>query len=160
MPKITKFWWGLAKSKACGQTVLPDTGHFYWTRNWWKMPKFKNSNATFFSNFQTFKVAKKCLDYLDLKALLYSTFAVSRMMLMSLRLQFPSSSWNTSPSSMQARPLAFKRNFLTPAESHEMQITFTFAKILHFRSSIIAYILWKFQQLRISFRPLFCKYCK
>ena len=111
------------------------------------MPKFKNSNATFFSNFQTFKVAKKCLDYLDLKALLYSTFAVSQMMLMSLRLQFPSSSWNTSPSSMQARPLAFKRNFLTPAESHEMQITFTFAKILHFRSSIIAYILWKFQTL-------------
>ena len=39
------FWQVFDQPEACGQTVLPD-------KNWWKMPKIINSNATFLE-FQT-----------------------------------------------------------------------------------------------------------
>ena len=45
MPKMVHFGEFL-KPEACGQTVLPDRSVLI-GQKWWKMPKFKNSNATF-----------------------------------------------------------------------------------------------------------------
>ena len=44
---LASFW----KTEACGQRVIPDRS--IWIRqNWWKRPKFKNSNATFLVIFK------------------------------------------------------------------------------------------------------------
>ena len=42
--KNSQFWRLFEKPEVCGQTVLPDRSFI---KNWWKMPKLKNSNATF-----------------------------------------------------------------------------------------------------------------
>ena len=46
---LASFW----NPEACGQTVLPD-GSIYRDKNWWKMPKVKNSNATFWAIFKQY----------------------------------------------------------------------------------------------------------
>ena len=38
--------------EACGQTVLPDRSKFELDKNWWKMPKLKNSKATLWVIFE------------------------------------------------------------------------------------------------------------
>ena len=48
MLHLEGFW----KSKACGQTKLPDRSVLKKDKNCWKMPKFKNSNATFWVTFK------------------------------------------------------------------------------------------------------------
>ena len=56
MSILASFW----KPEACGQTVLPDTSVLM-GQKWWKMSKFKNSNATIWvilNNVQTFGCRK------------------------------------------------------------------------------------------------------
>ena len=50
------FW----KPGACGQTVLPDRSILI-GQNWWKMPKLKNSNETFWVIFKQYGGLNKCL---------------------------------------------------------------------------------------------------
>ena len=47
---LASFW----KPEACGQTVLADRSILIGQKNWWKMPKLKNSNATFWVIFKQF----------------------------------------------------------------------------------------------------------
>ena len=44
---MASFW----KPEACGQTVLPDRSVLI-GQNWWKIPKYQNSNATFWVIFK------------------------------------------------------------------------------------------------------------
>ena len=54
------------------------TGHFQYDKNWWKMPKLKNSNTTFCVIFKQYKwyekcrISKKCLEHQDGRLNIYS----------------------------------------------------------------------------------------
>ena len=52
-PFLASFW----KPEVCGQTVLPDRSVLI-GKNWRKMPKFKNSNATFWGIFNQCDLAR------------------------------------------------------------------------------------------------------
>ena len=64
---MASFW----KSEACGQTVLPDRSVLI-GQNRWKIPKFQNSNATFWVIFKQRVnldgVGQKCLRFHEPKA--------------------------------------------------------------------------------------------